>query len=516
MESERKSSNLFSQLGLQGILDMSGTASQVKREQEVNFLKTLHVLAAGSLAVNLIYQQTTQREDDNSIFYHVFGNRPYFVSKAPLDDPTTDEFKYTLGTGTPTEGMHLELPWWLMIAEVIGILYHLASFVKLQFGMDALEFIGNVGGTTSQAGDRREAGRLRTRQARALYNSVASGIVQLTLMAVLAVSDEWLYLFVFATHVAYHFAILTVDKQQTAPKSWLGGSLVVLLLFAANSWFFYDISRIELTSLYRPRLTDDELAHTGSVATSDLVYTLKNCACKDSFDNYVSCVDSNGVPNPLLAATSTDTFPLVNEACLDDDPEPIACAVATTGECFDVFGEQIPSATNLDYLVAGHILINGFYALHLLFTKWPRSLLWIKDITGSSYDPREWWAVSQDLGYVVLDFMYMGAVPAGVYTIHRELSRAVFPHPSPDDKDDFDWETFQVVFFWVVLGVGVGALLNIRMRFRGNVRERQRVRDGLPTDRNAIMMESASLINAKAVTGMSKGEMVPMLGAGYA
>lgn len=505
--------NLVSQLGLQGILDMSGEANAEKRTQEVNFLKTLHVLAAGSLAVNLIYQQTTQREDENSISYRVFGNRPYFAAKEAVPDGDADEFRYTLGTGTPTEGMHFELPWWLMIAEVIGILYHLANFVKLQFGVDALEFIGNLGsGGLAQAAAAREAGRLRTRQARALYNSVASGIVQLTLMLVLAVQDEWLYLFVFATHVAYHFAILTVDKQQSAPKSWLGGSLVVLLIFAANAWFFYDVSRVELKSLYRPRLTDEELAHSGSVATSDLVYTLPNCACKDSGGVFASCTDTDGVPVHALAASSTDTFPLVNEACLTD--VTIDCAVATTGQCFDVFGEEIPSATNLDYLVAGHILINGFYALHLLFTKWPRELLFI-NFTGKAYDPREWWAVSQDLGYVVLDFMYMGAVPAGVYTIHRELSRSVFPHSSPDDKDDFDWETFQVVFFWVVLGLGVGALLNIRMRFRGTVRERQRARDGRG-DRGDIMNESNSLINAKAVTGMAKGEMVPMLGAGYA
>ena len=493
---------------------MSGDANAEKRTQEVNFLKTLHVLAAGSLAVNLIYQQTTHREDENSITYRVFGNRPYFTAKEAVPDGDADEFRYTLGTGVASDGMHFELPWWLMIAEVIGILYHLANFVKLQFGVDALDYIGNLGGTKEQEQERREAGRLRTRQARALYNSVASGIVQLTLMLVLAVQDEWLYLFVFATHVAYHFAILTVDKQQSAPKSWLGGSLVVLLLFAANAWFFYDVSRVELKSLYRPRLTDEELAHTGSVATSDLVYTLPNCACKDGSGVFASCTDTDGTPVHALAASSTDTFPLVNEACLTD--VLIDCAVATTGECFDVFGEEIPSATNLDYLVAGHILINGFYALHLLLTKWPRELLFI-NFTGKSFDPREWWAVSQDLGYVVLDFMYMGAVPAGVYTIHRELSRSVFPHSSPDDKDDFDWETFQVVFFWVVLGIGVGALLNIRMRFRGTVRERQRAYDtykGNP--RNLPDSVADSLINAKAVTGMSKGEMVPMLGTGYA
>ena len=154
-------------------------------------------------------------------------------------------------------------------------------------------------------------------------------------------------------------------------------------------------------------------------------------------------------------------------------------------ECFDVFGESVPTRKTLDYLIFGHICINCFYVLHLVWTKWPkRFLVW--DLDNAPFplniNPREWWLVSQDLGYVLLDFMYMAAVPAGIYTVHRELSRAAFPHPDSPDKDEFDWEEFQVIYFWFVIVIGVLGMGYLRARFRGNVRERQQVRDGTIKD----------------------------------
>ena len=529
--------------GLTGDL-FQKTSTVESRIAEKNFLKTLHTVSIAALLVNVIYQSTTSREDDVSLQYHVYGQRPYFDGHEPRSPPEWNEdtgekietnLKYSLNTlEYETDGIHFDLPMWLLAAEIIGILYHLMCLAKLimltgenidtggdygsksKFG--ALQFKMDSTEENSEEGiARRETARLFTRQARAIYNVIVLGITQLTIMLVLAVTDEWLYLFVFSAHVAYHFAILTVDKSQSAPKSWLGGCLVVVVLFFANSWFFYEMSRIEGTTLYRPPLGDERDLPT--CACVDLTgVTLSSC--------YVDAATSFG---PLLPLTETQVAADGKKYPLIDPPLAIPTQ-ATSGDCFDVFGETIPSMENLDYLIVAHILINGLYAAHLLFTKWPRWMFYHEFTVNSHFDPRELWGVSQDLGYVVLDFMYMGAVPAGVYTIHRELSRAVKPHQAVDDRDEFDWETFQVAYFYVALGLGGLLLLAIRSRFRVNVIQRQRVRDARsgpvaereayfqkgPSYEDAALIEQNSMINAKMIHGMSKGEMVPMLGSGYA
>jgi len=545
---------------LAGAGDFSDTVNDDKVKQEVGVLKVLHFLGAAAVSANLIYQGTTSREDDNHLEYRVFGTRPYFSHVERQDASTAltgAAFKYELGSQeNPNSGWHFNLANALFWAQLIGVFYHVGSLIRVQLGDSGL--VG-LGGLVQKAGSSvRATGRLRTRQLRALYNIFALGLVQLTIMLVVGLQDEWLYLFVFLTHMAYHTSILQIDSDAHRPKRFLGTVLIVLGIAVMNSWFFYSISRVESTSLYRPRISDLEVARTVVTAAdgstpATYVNTLPDCACT-TFTNPTATTDiavvtfldncyaapthailAGGlplIPNPLvtnvLGGFTQLHGPLADPGTTqgaDGTGGEGASFVDLTAACFDVFGEVVPTSKTLDYLVAAHVAINIAYVIHLIATKWPTHLYdGGFDMDNLGFNPREWWLVSQDLGYVLLDFMYMAAVPAGVYTMHRELSRASFPHQVEADKDDFDWEEFQVIYFWIAVAIGVSGLAYVRARFRGNVRERQHVRDvangqlfvdGMPTP-SGVKREAQSLINTKMVTGMARGENTPMLGVAYA
>ena len=564
---------------LKGYGDFSDEVTEAKILQEVGFLKVLHAMGAAAVGANLIYQQTTSRDDDNNIEYHIFGARPYFdgvVEQVPTNDfdvPTPDpqDYHYTLSTSTSTnKGFHFNLMTVLLVAQVLGLLYHLGNLGRLLMGGGVETLYNPFRRANPQAAGEnevtnlREVGRLRTRQMRALYNSIALGLVQLTIMLVIGLQDEWLYVFVFTTHVAYHVSILSIDSNQHRPKRFFGTVSVVVAIAVMNAWFFWSVSRIDSGTLYRPRIYDDELVRwTAKSTETDIIERgacqvenvgqtphgwdgvactaakyapavyrrkLPDCACIRDDDTlnptldgvlkttstsltYSSCYDASGAPHPDVL-NKDGKFPMF-KGPLDGTGLVAPISGTRRPDCFDVFGTVVPTNKTINLLIWGHICINIAYVVHLVATKWPQRFFGMS--LGNA--PREWWLVSQDLGYVLLDFMYMASVPAGVYTVHRELSRASFPHPDDDDKDVVDWEFFQEAYTVSALVIGCVGLLYIRQRFRGNVRERQHVRDGEPTSRRpevAKQAEAESFINARAIVGMSRGENTPMLGVAYA